>query len=212
MESETLISRRPNFKKALILAITAVITTFCLVVVFLGCTKEEVPVEATRQLVIPPECEPETVLTNFGGSEYDECVYDVENEAKICPGVHSFVEGVALEKDLAKGYIRGYWIYILKSDEVIGEHHDVLRVIVLKYKTQESAEEALEAFAEPDLRDLIFNGVKIKGVESEQGYPGPIYMLQSNEFVIYMDGNLEACRDAISAIIELYSVQVTKEY
>jgi len=211
MELKTLISEQSLSWKSLILAVTAVIVAFCLASVFSGCVKEEVPTEATRQLVIPSEYEPEAVLSSFGGNEYNECVYEAENEAKTCPGVHSFIEGVALEKDFVKGYIRGYWIYALKSGEEIGVHNDVLRIIVLKYKTSESAEEAFTAFAEPDLKDLIFDGVKIKGVESEQGYPGPTYMLQSNKFVIFLDGNLEACRDAISRIIELHSVPISKD-
>ena len=198
--------------KALVLTVMSVIMAVCLAPVFLGCAKEKMPVEATRQLVIPPEYEPETVLPHFGGNQCDECVFVAGGETENCRIIQRFIEAEALEEDFIKGYAREYSIYTLKSGEEIGVYHPLLLMLILKYETTKAAGEAFTAFSEiGDLEDLIFDGVEIKGIESEHDYLVPTYMLQSNKFVIYLDGDLEACRDAISRIIELYSVPISKD-
>jgi hypothetical protein len=106
--------------------------------------------------------------------------------------------------------LRTYSTYTLGSGEEIGVAYPLLRIVVLKYNAQESAEEAYNNFSEIlHLEDLIFSGVKIRGIETENDYPGPTYMLHSNEFIIFVDGNLQVCRDAASRIIDLYSINIS---
>ena len=210
MELKTLISGRSLSRAALILAITVVVVAFCLSPVFSGCTKEEVSTEATRQLVIPSTYEPEAVLPSFVGDVWYECVYEVGNDNQVCSQVQEFIEGVALEKGLMKGYVRAYDDYTLRSGEEIGVHHPVLEIYILKYETSDAAEEAFNIFSDwIDLKDSVFNGVKVKW--QKHAREPAVYMLQSNNFVIYMYGNIEACRDAVSRIIELYSVPISKD-
>jgi hypothetical protein len=210
MELKPLASRRPTSREALILAITAVIITACLATMFSGCVKkEEVPMEATRQLVIPPEYEPEAVLPGFGGEIFYECVYevgketgkDVETKTMVCiHDIQDIVEG-RLEEDFIKGYVRAYSIYTLKSGDEAGIAYPLLRMFVLKYKTSESAEEAF-------ILDTEFMELKWEHNPKEP----IVYMLQSNNFIIYTDGSVEPCTDIVSRIIELYSVPKDNSY
>ena len=211
MKLKTLFSERLLSWKALILAITAVVIAVCLAIVFSGCTKEEVSTEATRQLVIPSEYEPEAVLPTFGGNEFQECVFEAEEETENCRIIQRFIEAEALEEDFIKGYARGYWIYTLKSGEEIGVSYTLLEILVLKYKSPESAEEAFKLHTEfMEFEDLVLDGVKMKW--RKHAREPIVYMLQSKCFIIYISGHTEASRDAISTIIELYSVPKDNDY
>jgi hypothetical protein len=220
MALKTVISRRHTSRKTLILAITAVTTAICLAVVFSGCAKkEEIPVEETRQLVIPPEYEPEAVLPSFSGEIFNECVYEVgkeigenvETKTIVCTNyIRDIVEG-RLENDFIKGYVRAYSLYTLKSGDEVGIAYPLLQIFVLKYKTSESAKEAFILDTEfMKLKDLVLDGVKVKW---EHNPKEPIvYMLQSNNFIIYVDGSPEPCTDIVSRIIGLYSIPKDTNY
>ena len=211
MELKTLVAERSPSRKTLIPAITAVIMAVCLTSVFSGCVKEEVPTEATRQLVIPSELEPEAVLPSFGGEIWYECVYEVGNDTNECHDVEFFASLDQLEKGFIKGYVRAYETYTLKSSEEIGIAHPLLMIFVLKYETSEAAEEAFNLFSDwTDLKDTVIDGVKVKW-KHDPGEP-MVYMLQSNNFIIRIDVSVEPCKDALSRIIELYSVPISKDY
>jgi|GEM_PF-4553477 len=212
MELKTLVSEHSLSRKSLILAVT-VIAAVCLATMFSGCAKEEVPVEATRQLVIPPAYEPETVLPSFGGEIFNECVYeagkeigkDIETKTMVCiSGLQDIVEG-RLERGFTKGYERSYSIYTLKSGEEIGIAYPLLRILVLKYENPQAAEEAFILDTEfMELEDSIIEGVIVKWKHNPK--EPIVYMLQSNNFIIYVDGSVEPCTDIVSRIIGLYSI------
>ena len=196
--------------KALILAVTAVIMAICLATLLSGCVKEEIPVEATMQLLIPPELEPVSVIPDFGGEKFYECDYEVGKDTNRCGRVEFFAELDELENGFIKGCERSYSTYILKSGEEIYVAYPLISILVLKYQTTAAAEEAFNLYTERiDLKDLIIEGVKVKW---EHNPKEPIvYMLQSNNFIIYIDGSVEPCTDAVSRIIELYSVPISKD-
>jgi hypothetical protein len=213
-------TRATSVGKVLILTITVVITAACLATMFSGCVKEEeIPMEATRQLAIPSEYEPEAVLPGFGGEIFYECVYGVgkeigkeaETRTRICINeLQDFIEG-RLEKDFIEGYVRTYSIYNLKSGEEIGIAYPLLRIFVLKYKSPQAAEQAFSLDTEfMELKDLVLDGVKVKW--RKYAHEPIVYMLQSNNFIIYIDGSVEPCKDAVSRIIELYSVPKDNSY
>jgi len=198
----------------------AMATIILMASVFSGCVKEEeIPMEATRQLVIPPELEPEAALPGFDGEIFYECGYeggrelgnDVETKTKVCVNyIREFVNG-RLGKDFIKGYLRTYSIYTLKSGEEIGIAYPLLRIFVLKYKNAQATEQAFSLDTEfMELKDLVLDGVKVKW-HNNTNEP-IVYMLQSNNFIVYIDGSDEPCTDAVSRIIELYSVPISKDY
>ncbi len=201
MGLKTFISEHMTSNKTLTVTITAVIVTLCVATLFSACT----PPQETRQLIIPSELEPEAVLPDFGGDQYNECVYESGEDSDTCRVIQYFIEADELGKGFVKGYARGYWEYALKNGDSIGIVHTLLDIYVLKYETLQGAETAFNLFSERiDMTDIIFDGVKIKGDPREA-----TYMLQSNNFVIFLIGWNEACRDALGRIIELYSVPIT---
>ena len=203
-----ILSRITSANKFLIIVMTMLIVA-TMGSAISGCT----PPQETRQLIIISELEPEAVLPFFGGDQYDECVYEVGKDTDICRVIQHLIEVDELGRDFVKGYSRGYWIYTLKSGKDIGVVHTLLDIDVLKYETLQAAEEAFGLFSERiDLKDLVFNKVKIKGAEGKDHPKGATYMLQSNNFVIYLSGDIEAGRDAVSRIIELYSVPLNKDH
>ena len=216
MELKTLILERLLSREALILAATVVVVSVCLSPVFSGCAKEKMPVEATRQLVIPAELEPEAVLPSFDGKIWYECTYEIGEETtedyetcgKYIKGFLEMSEG-KLENGFIKGYMREYGEYKLRGGGEIGiGTHPLLLIRILKYDTLEAAKKAFNVFEEAD--DLIIDGVKIEAVE-ERGAEEAFYMLQSNNFIIYVDGYTENARDVVNRIIELYSVPISKD-
>ncbi|MBN2463424.1 MAG: hypothetical protein JXB43_07475 [Dehalococcoidia bacterium] len=213
MELKTLISGHFLSRKAFILAITTVTMVFCVGATLSGCTKEEAPVEVTRQLVIPSELEPEAVLPDFGGKDYGECTYDTNDETKICRPLESWRKDERMGKDLEKGYRREYSWYILPDGSEIGPGHPLLIIIVLKYETISAAVQAFTDFAEyQGWEDVIFNGVKMKRYVPREMPEKMTYMMQSNNFIIYIESSDELAKDAATSIIELYSVPISNEH
>jgi len=212
MELKTFVSELSLSRKALILAIIAVIVAVCLASVFSGCVKEEeIPMEETRQLVIPPELEPEAVLPGFGGEIFYECNYEVGNGNNKCDDVQFFAELHELENGFIKGYVRTYSTYVPRSGKEIGIAYPLLRILVMKYQTPETAVEAFNLYTERiDLKYLVIEGVKIRW--DKHTHEPIVYILQSNNFIIYIDGSDEPCTDAVSRIIELYSVPIDNKY
>jgi len=214
MKSKTPVPHCMTFsRRFLIISIVSITIAILLTSVFSECTKkEEIPLEATRQLVIPSELEPEAVLPVFGGEYYGECVYEVEDSsAYTCDIVKFFAELHELENGFIKGYLRSYGEYTLKNGEKIGIAHPLMQIIILKYRTPQSAYEACNLYSERiGLEDQIFDGVKIKW--KKHAHEPATFILGSNNVVIYIDGSLETGRDAISRIIELYSVPLNKDH
>jgi hypothetical protein len=171
-----------------------------------GCT----PPQETRQLVIQSELEPEAVLPDFGGRNYSELTYEAGDKDGHYNEIASFIDTPELGNDFVKAYGRYYSLYVFNNGKQIGIYFDVLRVIVFKYETKQGAEEAFNLFSEIfGLEELTLDGLKIKW---KQHHDEPaVYMLQSNNFVIYIDGYPKAGRDAVSAIIELYAVPLNKD-
>jgi hypothetical protein len=209
----TISSRLTSSRKLLTSAIIMMTAGILIATVFSGCTKkEETPMPETKQLVIPSELEPGEVLPIFGGqNNYFECVYEVGTESqdkeKTCVNyIRGFVEG-ELEKDFIAGYLRSYAGYTLKSGKQIGVAQPLLEIYILKYGTPEVTSQAFKRFDEAD--DLIIGDVKIKGVEKKDHPGSATYMLYSNNIIIWVSGNIEAGRDAVSKISELYAVPIT---
>jgi hypothetical protein len=171
-----------------------------------GCT----PPQETRQLIIPSELEPEAVLPDFDGEIFYDCDYEVGNNNK-CDDVQFFAELDELENGFIKGYIRTYSTYILKNGQEIGIAYPFIRILVMKYQSPATATEAFNLYTELiDLKYLVIEGAKIKW--HKHAHEPIVYMLQSNNFIVYIDGSDEPCIDAISRIIDLYSVPISKNY
>jgi hypothetical protein len=200
---KTFVSEHMTSNKTLTVAITAVIITLCMATLFSACT----PPQETRQLVIPSEMEPEAVLPDFGGRNYSELTYEAGDKDGHYNEIASFIDTPELGNDFVKAYGRYYSLYVFNNGKQIGIYFDVLRVIVFKYETKQAAEEAFNLFSEIfGLEELTLDGLKIKW---KQHHDEPaVYMLQSNNFVIYIDGYPKAGRDAASAIIGFYSVPI----
>jgi hypothetical protein len=213
MELKTSVLNRITSTKKLLSSAIIVITIATLIVsVFSGCTKkEETPMPETRQLVIPSELEPEAVLPAFGGEIFYECGYEIGSGNNKCDDVQFFAELHELENGFIKGYVRTYSTYILKSGQEIGIAYPFIRILVMKYQTPATATEAFNLYTERiDLKYSVIEGVKIKW--DKHAHEPIVYMLQSNNFIIYIDGSDEPCTDAVSRIIELYSVPIDNKY
>lgn len=210
----TISSRLTSSRKLLTSAIIMMTAVTLIATVFSGCTKkEETSMPETKQLVIPSELEPGEVLPIFGGqNNYFECVYEVGKESqdkeKTCVNyIRGFVEG-ELEKDFIAGYLRSYAGYTLKGGKQIGVAHPLLEIYILKYQTPQTAEEIFNIFAEQtNLENLIFEGVRTKW--RNYAHEPAVYILQSNNYIIFLDGWDEPCKDALNKIIELYAIPIT---
>ncbi len=210
MELKTsVIKRIASTKKILasaIIATIAIITATFIASLLSGCT----PPQETRQLIIPSELDPEAVLPDFGGEVFYECDYEVGNNSK-CDDVQFFAELHELENGFINGYIRTYSTYILKNGQEIGIAYPFIRILVMKYQSPAMATEAFNLYTELiDLKYLVIEGAKIKW--DKHAHEPIVYMLQSNNFIVYIDGSDEPCTDAISRIIDLYSVPMSKNY
>lgn len=100
--------------------------------------------------------------------------------------------------------MRSYAGYRFGNGEEIGVSHPLLQIFLLKYVTSETAIQAFKRFDKAN--DLIVDGIKIKGVEKEDHPGSATYVLYSNNFIIWVNGNIEAAKDSLSRILELYSV------
>ncbi len=196
--------------KAIFVPIILILISTSLFPSFIGCTeKEQPPQEETKQLVIPPDLEPEAVFPDFGEKKYSECAYDINDKAKKCGYLESWIKDVRMGKDLEKGYFRAYGWYILRDGKEIGPGFPLLIIIVFKYRTTLAAEQAFTAFAAYwEYEDLVVDGVKVKWMVPREMQEKSIYMLQSNNFIIHIDSSHEPAKDAVTRIIELYSVPI----
>jgi hypothetical protein len=182
--------------------ITIVVMT---AVLFWGCTP---PIE-TRQMVIPSELEPEAVLPDLGGQYYQECVYEVGKDTDTCQVIQHLIEADELGNGFVDGYSRGYWTYILKNGKEIGVFHTLLDIDVLKYESPSAAQQAISLFSErTSLKDVIFEGVNMKWKRDSRD--SAVYMVRSDDFLILVLGWNEPCKDALSRIVQLYSVPINK--
>jgi hypothetical protein len=199
-------------KKCIFATITVATSILVVVSIFSGCSnKEEPPMPETRQLVIPPEYEPEDVLAGFGGDIWFECVYEVGSNTDKCPDVKFFAELHELENGFLKGYFRKYSTYMLKDGRELGIAYPLLTILVLKYQTPGAAVESFNLYTERiDLKNIIIEGVKVKWKHNPK--EPMVYMLQSNSFIMRIDGSVQPCEDALSRIIERYSVPISKDY
>jgi hypothetical protein len=218
MESKNSVLNRVTwFRKSLTVSIIVITTTTLIASTFSGCAKKEEPtvpnkqppMPETRQLVIPSELEPEAVLPDFSEKQYIECAYDVNDDTKACSENEIWFEDELMGKDLEKGYFREYSWYILPDGKEIGPGFPLLIITVYKYQTTLAAKQAFTAFTEYiGYEDTVLDGVKIKWYVPKEMPKKSTYMMQSNNFIIYIESSHEVAKDAATRIIEPYSVPI----